>query len=98
MFVTLLTCEKNSISTFGPCIVHACVKISTNCCLTFSRADEDPSFITSKHLRRYSGGDPIDTESSDESDDEGRRDDSSDDDDENDRATSNARQSWCTIS
>ena len=74
------------------------LKTTTNCCLTFSRADEDPSFITSKHLRRYSGGDPIDTESSDESDDEGRRDDSSDDDEENDRTTSNARQSWCTIS
>ena len=62
-----------------------------------TRSDGDSSFITSKHIKRYSSTEQIDTESSDESDEE-NRDESSDDDDENESAGSTARQSWCTIS
>ncbi|CAB3991914.1 F-box WD repeat-containing 7-like isoform X2 [Paramuricea clavata] len=62
-----------------------------------TRSDGDSSFITSKHIKRYSSTEQIDTESSDESDDE-NRDSSSDDDDENEGGTTTARQSWCTIS
>lgn len=61
------------------------------------RSYGDSSFITSKHIKRYSSTEQIDTESSDESDDE-NRDSSSDDDDENEGGTTTARQSWCTIS